>query len=224
MLHISDLHVDVDAAFGGVIAEQLRHVAWDVCVITGDFRYRTHGDCTPAMTAFEEVRRALDGPVYAILGNHDSIRMVPRLEALGVRVLLNEGVLLDDGNAGGLWLAGVDDPHFYRQHDVPRALADRPDGITTLLLAHSPEAYRDAESAGVAAMLCGHTHGGQIRLPGGFPLVTNADCPREFTSGAWRWQSLQGYTSVGAGSSVLDVRYNCPAEVVVHRLDCPDAD
>ena len=218
LLHISDLHVDMDPEFGPALAEQLRDLAWDACVITGDFRYRTNGDFTPALNGFEHISRVLPGPVYAILGNHDSIRMVPGLEALGARVLINEGVHLGDGSGGGVWLAGVDDPHFYRQHDIPRALADRPHGLPVLLLAHSPEAYRDAASAGVDAMLCGHTHGGQIRLPGGVPLVTNADCPREFTSGAWCWRTLQGYTTVGAGSSVLDVRYNCPAEVVLHHL------
>ena len=218
LLQISDLHVDVDPEFGPALAEQLRHLSWDACVITGDFRYRTNGDFTPALSGFEHISRVLQGPVYAILGNHDSIRMVPHLEGLGTRVLMNEGVHLGDDHGRGVWLAGVDDPHFYRQHDIPRALADRPEDWPALLLAHSPEAYREAASAGADAMLCGHTHGGQIRLPGGVPLVTNADCPREFTSGAWRWQTLQGYTSVGAGSSVLDVRYNCPAEVVLHRL------
>ena len=220
LLQISDLHVDVDPDFGHVLAEQLRDLSWDACVITGDFRYRTNGDFTPALRGFEHISRVLHGPVYAILGNHDSIRMVPSLEALGARVLVNEGIHLRGigHGGGGVWLAGVDDPHFYRQHDIRRALADRPDGLPALLLAHSPEPYREAASAGVDAMLCGHTHGGQIRLPGGVPLVTNTDCPREFTSGAWRWQGLQGYTSVGAGSSVLDVRYNCPAEVVLHRL------
>ncbi len=220
VLHLTDLHVDVDDAFADVLAARLQDLAWDACVITGDFRYRTNGDYTAATTAFERVRRVLDGPVFATLGNHDSIRMVPQLESMGVRVLLNEGVVLSDGNGRGVWLAGVDDPHFYQQHDVPRALEGRPEGLPALLLAHSPEAYLEAAAAGVDAMLCGHTHGGQIRLPGGVPLVTNADCPREFTSGAWRWQSLHGYTSVGAGSSVVDVRFNCPAEVVLHRL-CP---
>lgn len=219
LLQISDLHIDVDTAFADELAGQLMGLEWDACVITGDFRYQTNGDSTPALAGLERVRRVLDGPVYAILGNHDSIRMVPAIEALGIRVLLNEGVVLDDGKGSGIWLAGVDDPHYYRQHDVVRALEQRPASMPVLLLAHSPEAYLEALDAGVDAMLCGHTHGGQIRLPGGRALVTNAVCPRALTSGAWTWQEMRGYTSVGAGSSVLDVRFNCPAEVVIHRLE-----
>lgn len=223
VLHLSDLHIDVDAAFADELAGQLVGLEWDACVITGDFRYQTNGDPTPALAGLERVRRVLDGPVYAILGNHDSIRMVPAIEALGIRVLLNEGVVLGDGQGSGIWLAGVDDPHYYRQHDIARALEQRPASMPVLLLAHSPEAYREAADAGVDAMLCGHTHGGQIRLPGGLPLVTNAVCPRALIGGAWTWQELRGYTSAGAGSSVLDVRFNCPAEVVIHRLDhCPE--
>ncbi|WP_290647780.1 metallophosphoesterase [Aquisalimonas sp.] len=219
LLQISDPHIDIDADFPAYLAQQLRGLSWDACVITGDIRYKTNGNARPAMAGLEHMLEALDGPVYAILGNHDSIRMVPSMEALGVRVLLNEGVVLGDGNGSGVWLAGVDDPHYYRQDDVRRALRERPDTMPVLLLAHSPEAYGEALAAGVDAMLCGHTHGGQIRLPGGIPLVTNADCPRDLKSGAWQWQALTGYTSVGAGSSVLDVRYNCPPEVVIHYLE-----
>lgn len=218
LLHLSDPHLDVDPAFPDGLARQLEGLQWDACVITGDFRYRTNGNAEPALAGLKTVRSVLDGPVYAVLGNHDSIRMVPRMEALGLRVLLNEGLVLGRDNGAGVWLAGVDDPHYYRQHDIVRALRGCPDHMPAVLLAHSPEAYRDAAVAGVAAMLCGHTHGGQIRLPGGFPLTTNADCPRDLTSGPWEWRGLNGYTSVGAGASVLDVRYNCPPEVVLHTL------
>ncbi|SEO44167.1 metallophosphoesterase [Aquisalimonas asiatica] len=218
LLHVSDPHLDVDPGFAEGLADQLSGLQWDACVITGDFRYRTNGNAEPALTGLETVRSALDGPVYAVLGNHDSIRMVPRVEALGIRVLLNEGLVLGPASNTGVWLAGVDDPHYYRQHDIVRALRARPDRMPAILLAHSPEAYRDAAAAGVSAMLCGHTHGGQIRLPGGFALTTNADCPRALASGAWEWQGMTGYTSVGAGASVLDVRYNCPPEVVLHTL------
>lgn len=218
LLHISDLHIDVDRDFAATIAERVRGLAWDACVITGDFRYHTSGATAGAIAGFRCVRDALDGPVYAILGNHDSIGMVPEIEALGVRVLLNEGLVLDAGRGAGVWLAGVDDPHFFRQHDIARALEGRPADLPTLLLAHSPEAYREAMEAGVDVMLSGHTHGGQIRLPGGIPLVTNTDCPRDLAGGAWTRGALHGYTTVGVGASVLDVRFNCPAEVVVHRL------
>jgi predicted MPP superfamily phosphohydrolase len=70
-------------------------------------------------------------------------------------------------------------------------------------------------------MLSGHTHGGQICLPGGIALMTNAACPRPFCKGAWRYHAMQGYTSVGSGSSVVGVRFNCLPEITLHHLRTP---
>jgi predicted MPP superfamily phosphohydrolase len=72
-------------------------------------------------------------------------------------------------------------------------------------------------------MLCGHTHGGQICLPGGIPILTDSDAPRAFACGAWRFHDMVGYTSVGCGSSIVDVRLNCLPEVTLHRLRCTPA-
>ena len=145
------------------------------------------------------------------------------MEDMGVRVLLNESEALEDGGRG-LFLVGVDDPHFFRADNLEKAFGGVPEQAASVLLCHSPELYRQAAHSGVGLMLCGHTHGGQICLPGGFPLFTNADCPRDLARGGpWRYGRLQGYTSVGAGSSVVDVRFNCRPEVTVHTLRCPDA-
>ena len=67
-------------------------------------------------------------------------------------------------------------------------------------------------------MLCGHTHGGQICLPGGVPILTDSDAPRAFARGAWNYRGMAGYTSVGCGSSIVDVRLNCLPEVTLHHL------
>jgi hypothetical protein len=78
--------------------------------------------------------------------------------------------------------------------------------------------YRHAAYARFDAMLCGHTHGGQICLPGGIPLILNANAPRALCNGPWRYGRLQGYTSVGAGACIVDVRLNCPPEITLHTL------
>jgi len=87
-----------------------------------------------------------------------------------------------------------------------------------VLLSHTPEPYRHAAHADFSLMLSGHTHGGQICLPGGIPVLTDCDAPRAFARGAWRYHELVGYTSVGCGSSIVDVRLNCLPEVTLHRL------
>jgi predicted MPP superfamily phosphohydrolase len=155
--------------------------------------------------------------VYGVLGNHDTILMMPALEAMGIRMLLNEAVALARGG-DTIYLAGIDDSHYYRADNLEKAWAAIPPDTLSILLSHSPEIYRHAAHSGFNIMLCGHTHGGQICLPGGRPLLYNARCPRRFCAGPWAYHHLLGYTSVGAGVSIVDMRLNCPPEITLHHL------
>lgn len=217
LLHITDPHVDMAPEITQGLIDAVRPLAYDACVITGDFRTRTFGPYDAVLAAMSEVAQHLRAPIYAVLGNHDTLRLVPGLEAMGVRVLLNETVVLE--RAGDrLYLAGIDDGHYYRLDHIPDAARHVPPDAVAILLSHTPEVYARAAHAGFQLMLCGHTHGGQICLPGGFPVLTDADCPRRFARGRWRYEGLQGYTSTGSGSSIVDLRLNCPPEVTLHRL------
>src|SRR5262249_17389272 len=130
--------------------------------------------------------------VVGILGNHDSSEMALELEQYGVRMLINEAIEVVKG-AGSFWLAGVDDPHYYGCDDLARALENVPPTGLKVLLAHTPELFDQAASAGINLYLCGHTHAGQIRLPLiGAPLL-NSDCPRALTQGKWEYAGMQGY-------------------------------
>jgi predicted MPP superfamily phosphohydrolase len=217
ILHLSDLHTDMSGPAMRRVAQLTDGLDYDLCVLTGDYRGRTHGDCQPCLEGVARLREALHGDIYAVLGNHDSIVMVPDLEAIGIRVLLNECVVIGRGPAS-IYLAGVDDAHFYRADNIEKAAADIPQGAVAILLSHTPEIYRQAAHAGFDLMLSGHTHGGQICLPGGVPILLEADLPRAFGAGAWRHAGMAGYTSVGAGSSVVPVRFNNRPEITLHRL------
>ncbi|OGI48809.1 MAG: metallophosphoesterase [Candidatus Muproteobacteria bacterium RIFCSPHIGHO2_01_60_12] len=217
ILHLSDLHLDMSEDFVHALIERVRAVDYDLCVLTGDYRYRTRGPYKPALAGFTRLRPHLKEPVYAVLGNHDTIRMVPGMEDMGIQVLLNESVRLERQGAA-IHLAGIDDAHYYRVDNIHKAAHDIPHEAVSILLSHTPETYRNAAHADFKLMLCGHTHGGQICLPGGIPLITDADCPRAFARGPWRYHDLVGYTSVGAGSSIVDVRLNCLPEITLHRL------
>lgn len=217
LLQVSDLHLDMNPAFTDTLIQRLGQVNYDICVLTGDFRAKTFGDYRAATAELERVRVCINTPVYAILGNHDTIRMVPALEAMGIALLMNESVTIArDGVC--IYLAGIDDPHYYQVDNLEKAAHDIPLDATSILLSHSPETYRLAAHAGFDLMLSGHTHGGQICLPGGIALMTNAACPRRLCAGAWRYHEMQGYTSMGLGTSVVEVRYNCPPEITLHRL------
>lgn len=221
LLHLSDIHVDMEPQILQALIERVAATEHDLCVITGDFRARTHGDCAPTLEAMARLRPCLAAEVYGVLGNHDFVELVPGLEDLGIRILLNEALILERDGAR-LYLAGIDDPHYYRADNLEKAADGIPPGAPAILLSHSPEIYRHAAHAGFRLMLCGHTHGGQICLPGGIALTYNAACPRRLGLGPWRWGDLQGYTSAGAGSCVVPVRFNCPPEITVHHLDTAD--
>lgn len=217
ILHLSDLHFDIDDALAERIIEQARGAQADICVITGDYCAYTLGDPRPAMARMKALLGNLSMPVYAVLGNHDRIEVVSYLEAMGARMLMNEHVILERGN-GRLALAGVDDPHLFETNNLEKALDGIPGGTPVVLLVHTAEIYRDACAAGVQLLLCGHTHGGQICLPGGIPIIHNAQHPRRMNSGPWHHQDLQGYTSRGTGACMVPVRFFCHGEMVTHVL------
>ena len=217
ILHLSDLHADLSGPAMQRVAELAHDLDYDLCVFTGDYRGRTHGDCEPCLEVVAHLCEALRGDIYGVLGNHDSIAMVPDLEAFGIRMLLNEFVAIRSGPSS-IYLAGVDDAHFYRADNIEKAAADIPHGCVSVLLSHTPEIYRQAAHAGFDLMLSGHTHGGQICLPGGVPILLEADLPRAYGAGAWRHAGMVGYTSVGVGSSVVPVRFNNRPEITLHKL------
>ena len=89
ILQISDLHLDMAPDFPHTLIEAVREVDYDLCVLTGDFRGETFGPYDATLNAMQQVRTHLKGEVYAILGNHDTICMVPGLEAMGIRHLFD---------------------------------------------------------------------------------------------------------------------------------------
>ena len=217
ILQLSDLHVDDSPAAMRRLAELLPQLACDLCVMTGDYRGKTYGPYEAALAGMAELRRHIAAPVYAVLGNHDSLRMVPALEAMGIRMLVNETLPLTRGG-DRLHLAGIDDAHLYRTDNIAKAAAPIPPAEFSILLSHTPEVYRQAGQADFDLLLSGHTHGGQICLPGAVPLTLDSKLPRRMGAGSWRYGGMIGYTSVGVGSCILPVRINCPPEVTLHEL------
>ena len=217
ILHISDLHVDMNEVAMNRLIELVGSMQYDVCVLTGDYRGRTFGPFQPALDGVARVGTHLKQPIYAVLGNHDTIQMVPGLEAMGIRVLLNEceTIVRKDQR---IYLAGIDDAHFFRVDNIEKAALTIPRGEFSILLSHTPEVYRQAAHANFDLMLSGHTHGGQICLPGSIPIKLEAVLPRRMGAGPWQYRDMTGYTSVGAGSSVVPVRLNCPPEITLHHL------
>ncbi|ARU57393.1 metallophosphoesterase [Oleiphilus messinensis] len=225
ILHLSDLHIDMSPEFVHALISAVRAVNYDMVVMTGDYRGLTFGSFQETLKRLALLRVHLKGQVYGVLGNHDCLGMVPEMEKLGIQMLMNENCSIslspeapEAQQTEKIYLAGIDDAHFFRVDNIEKARAGIPDNQFSLLLSHTPEVYLQAAHAGFNAFLCGHTHGGQICLPGGTPIILDSNCPRYVGKGAWHCGAMQGYTSVGAGSSIIDVRLNCLPEITIHRL------
>jgi predicted MPP superfamily phosphohydrolase len=217
VLHISDTHVDMNQRAMLRLAELVEGLQYDACVLTGDFRAKTFGPYDPALKGMAKLVSHLKQPIYGVLGNHDTIQMLPGLEAMGIRMLQNECEVIRRADQS-IYLAGIDDAHYFRVDNIEKAASQIPDGAFAVLLSHTPEIYRQAAHAGFDLLLSGHTHGGQICLPGSIPITLDSVLPLRMGAGAWRYGGMLGYTSVGAGSSVVAVRFNCPPEITLHRL------
>jgi len=219
LLQISDLHVDMNEGAMQRLIELLPSLAYDLCVLTGDYRGKTYGPFGATIAGMARVCAQIVAPLYGVLGNHDSIRMVPALEEMGVRMLLNEAETLERSDQR-IHLVGIDDAHYYRVDNIEKAASQIPAEEFSILLSHTPEIYRQAAHADFDLLLSGHTHGGQICLPGAIPVTLDSALPRRMGSGLWKYRDMVGYTSVGVGSSVAPVRINCPPEITLHHLRC----
>ncbi len=221
ILHISDPHVDLNPGAMDRIIDLLPGLAYDICVLTGDYRGHTYGPFDHTLEVLARIRTQLTAPVYGVLGNHDTVRMVPGLEDLGIRMLLNETVSIARGPER-IHVAGIDDAHFFRLDNIDKVASEIPADEFSVLLSHTPEVYRQAAHAGFDLLLGGHTHGGQICLPGSIPITLDANLPKHMGAGRWRHHAMVGYTSVGAGSSIVPVRFNCLPEITLHHLRCSE--
>jgi predicted MPP superfamily phosphohydrolase len=218
ILQISDMHADMNGGAMECLAEIVGGLTYDLCVLTGDYRGKTFGPFDSTIEAVARVRSHLRAPVYGVLGNHDTIRMVPQLEEMGIQMLLNESETIERGGHR-IHLAGIDDAHYYRVDNIEKAASSIPHEEFSILLSHTPEIYRQAAHADFKLLLSGHTHGGQICLPGSIPVTLDSALPRKMAAGPWEYHKMLGYTSVGAGSCIVAVRFNCPPEITLHHLE-----
>ncbi len=223
ILHLSDFHIDGTPGLEQALIPLLNKLEPDVCVMTGDYRFEDHGPCE---RVYPHMRRIVSNirtrwGTYGVLGNHDTSEIAVEFERIGVRMLVNESVAIGDTP---LWLVGIDDPFDYQCHDLAKAVEAVPESAFRVLLAHAPEVFEEAVQAGIHLYLAGHTHAGQIRLPGFGAIRRNAKCPRALVHGLWRYKSLQGYTSAGVGCSSVPVRFGCPPEIALIELQSGTGD
>jgi len=218
ILHVSDTHLDVLPDLVAEAQRVLGGLEVDLLALTGDVHGHASAPISRSVELLAEALRdvRVRGPRLAVLGNHDAVEMAAALAERGFDVLINRSRVLErDGTR--LRVTGLDDVNHFYTESAPAAF-DAHDGECRVALVHSAEMADVADRAGYALYLCGHTHGGQICLPGGKPIVTQLTRCRHAAVGLWRQGRMTGYTSSGLGVSPPIVRFNSRGEVAVITL------
>ncbi|MDR3421172.1 MAG: metallophosphoesterase [Xanthobacteraceae bacterium] len=230
MTVIADLH----AGGPDMTLPHIRHVIdtanalkSDVVVLLGDYTtsYRVANKRVPyGAWAAELARLAAPLGTWAILGNHDwwNDLMEVRQTLAGVRipVMENQAVMLG-AEGERFWLAGLGDQIAHRLghgrfrgvDDLPGTLAQIKTDDPVVLLAHEPDIFPDVP-ARVTLTLCGHTHGGQIRLPLVWPAFVPSKYGARFAYGHVVEEGRHLIVSGGLGTSIIPARLGVPPEIV----------
>jgi predicted MPP superfamily phosphohydrolase len=218
ILHVSDTHLDNMPALADVAARLLDGIEVDLLALTGDVHGRVRHSLDQSVGPLQ---RTLAGVTVrdrrlAVLGNHDPVEMVEALAAIGFETLVNRSTTLTRDGAA-VHVTGLDDVHdFYSP--AARAAVDQKVVGCRIALVHSAEMADHAAAAGCALYLCGHTHAGQVCLPGGRAVFTQLTRCRHAVSGVWREGTMVGYTSPGLGVAPPTVRFNTRGGVAVITL------
>ena len=221
-LHLESLRISPDDIFQSVMPQKP-----DLLVITGDI-ISTRTD----LDKLDPYLGGLTAPYgkFVVMGNNDYShlsrtllkRYLRQFESLGWTPLINDASFLPNLN---LWVIGIDDPAT--AHDdvdlaYQKVLSSQPHPTNPafrLVLAHSTDCLDDVAKNGAELLLTGHTHGGQIRLPGFDPLITNTYLgDLGFYEGYHVINNVPLYINTGIGESMIPLRLNVPPEIAFFTL------
>jgi predicted MPP superfamily phosphohydrolase len=227
---LSDFHYDYFSAVPIRAAiDMVNGLHPDVIVLTGDFvtvplfhrqfhtAKRSANAAEPCASLLAQLHSRLG--MFSILGNHDVDADAPRiieiLHAHGLPVLRNRSIPIEQGGSR-IWLSGLDSV-WEGNPDMDLTLRGVPSDELVVLLVHEPDFVEDAAYYPVDLQLSGHSHGGQIWLPGiGAPWLPLF--ARKYPRGLHKIGPLTLYTNMGLGTIRLPIRLNCPPEVTLFTL------
>lgn len=228
VLHISDLHVERLTNREARVLELAREAKPDLIVISGDYVNLSYNRDPETLRQVRQLLSQLSAPygVFATLGSPPvDLRetVVPIFDGLNITLLRHGWQQVDLGDGRLLTVMGMD-----CSHDLPvdagrlaRLVAAAPDDAPQLLVYHSPELMPEAIEHQIDLYVCGHTHGGQVRLPLLGPVFTSSQLGRRFVMGLYRYGRTTLYVSRGIGLEGLSaprVRFLCPPEMTLFTL------
>lgn len=195
----------------------------DVILLPGDFIAAPLAELAESALSEREVAQVLGGlkarlGVFAVLGNHDWVNdgatMVTELRQVGIHVLQNDATPL---GRSALWVVGVGD-HSTGHSKPAAAMRQVPVGAQVLALMHDPASLTALPSV-QGLVVAGHTHGGQVYLPGYGALITRSAAPRQWAYGWVTHGTNRMYVTSGIGVSILPVRFNMRPEWVMFTVN-----
>lgn len=228
LLHISDLHVERLTRREEMVLSLIEMAKPDLIVITGDYVNLSYNRDPETYAQLKQLLGRLSAPygVYATLGSppvdvRDTI--TPLFENLPVMLLRDEWATVNMGAGRELVLVGLDCSHHIPsdQARLDRVMGIAPNSVPQVLLYHSPELMPQASEHQVDLYLCGHTHGGQVRLPFIGPILTSSQLGRKYVMGLYRNGRTHLYVSRGVGLEGLSaprVRFLAPPEITLFNL------
>jgi predicted MPP superfamily phosphohydrolase len=230
VLLVTDIHTGpfLEPASLERVFRRMLAAAPDLVLLGGDLTTARADELPPCIAAFRALRAPLG--VFAVLGNHDHYTREPDrvrgfLDSCGITVLHNRPVLLERPAGPGpgtarVRLAGIDDLHAGRP-DLGAALDGAVEGQPVILLSHNPDVVFAAARRNVALVLSGHTHGGQVRIPG-LPVLVRMSRYRLDEGHYVVDGGTQLVVSRGLGVTGLPIRVACPPEAVLITLGRAD--
>ncbi|MCX5771518.1 MAG: hypothetical protein NTZ09_14785 [Candidatus Hydrogenedentes bacterium] len=212
ILHLSDLHLEpTPARRDRWLADRLAELEPDIIVLTGDIHQLDSFRRQPLQRMLGNIRPRLG--VFTCIG-FDNVRILR--EALpGVRVLKNEGVVIEDGGTK-IGVCGLQET---RGRDA--AYASISDAPFKLVINPTPDLADEAAQNGADLYLCGHTHGGQVRIPLWGAIITNSDSGKKYEAGLYRNGKTCIYTSRGFGlepKPAPQVRFFCRPQITLIKV------
>ncbi len=228
IVQISDLHLEeyTEDFFLRHVIGHVNSLSADMVLVTGDYISRGplgHQIAYAAAARCAQLLGTLSCPLrYGVLGNHDiavgTTLITDHLEDNGLPILGNKSVRIER-NGEYFWLAGVNSVSGGYPNLV-EAIPNRADA-PLILMAHEPDYFDSvithARGRYVNLVLSGHTHGGQVRLPGMRPLML-PPLGRIYTEGHYRCQNIELYVNRGIGTVGVPFRLNCTPEITVLTL------
>ena len=228
--HLTDLHLGRYVSAGHLrrVVQLTNRERPDLVLLTGDYVHGSPGFIRPVFQLLAGLRARLG--MAGVLGNHDhwedTAESFKQMKAAGIHVLDNRRLFVGAAGitatptAAGLCVAGVGD--LWEDTQDLGVLADAPADMPRLLLSHNPD-FAEVQQARtsehrVDLMLAGHTHGGQVRLPGTRSIITPSRHGSKYAKGMVQGPAFPVFVSTGIGMTILPVRMLVRPEIVVFTL------